>query len=90
MVHAYDTCIQEMVLVRRFIGCICKKHDVAAGGARINDIYTTPNIICGEMESGKFVVVDGVLLQEYELEIACVLDDDWCSDGGGSFKVRTI
>jgi hypothetical protein len=59
----YDPCIQEMMRVRH----IREEHDIATTCAWIDDICATPHIVCGEVESCKLVVVDGVIFQEYEI-----------------------
>jgi hypothetical protein len=66
MVCTYHSCVQEMVLGRRTFSGIGEEHNVATGGAWVDDIHTTPHIICGEEKPEEFVVIDDVVLQQYE------------------------
>jgi hypothetical protein len=47
-----------------------KKHDVTTRCPWVNDVSSTLNVISGEVESNKFVVVYAVVLQKHE--IACI------------------
>jgi hypothetical protein len=45
--------------------CIfCKKHDVAAGSAWVDNICATPNIICSEVKVTELVLIYLVIFEE--------------------------
>lgn len=73
MISAEDPCIQEMMQIRRDEGAfriISKQHDVATRCPWVNNVSSTLNIISGEVESNKLVVVYAVILEKHE--IACI------------------
>lgn len=59
-----------MVQIRR-IGCtvdlVRKKHDVATRCPWVNYISPPPNVVRGEVETDKFVVIYEVLIQQHEV-----------------------
>jgi hypothetical protein len=62
-----------MMGIRRNNGAFCiigKKHDVATRCPWVNNVSSTLNVISGEVESNKPVVVYAVVLQEDK--IACI------------------
>ena len=73
-----DPCIQETMQIWRTSHIISKKHDVAAGCPCIDDVNSTLNVMSGEVESNKLVVVYAVIFQEHE--IACISIGRACSD----------
>ena len=73
VISAEDPCIQEMMWIRRGEGAlriISKQHDVATECPWVNDVSSTLNIISGEVESNKLVVVYAVILEKHK--IACI------------------
>src|SRR5262245_37460461 len=85
MVCTYDPCVQKMMQVCR----ICEKHDVATSSARIDDVCTTPDIICSEMEPCNFVMVDEIFFYEYKICIV-VISGGRKSIGRCHSKARTL
>ena len=75
VISAEDPCIQEMMQIRRdeeafHISIISKQHDIATRCPWVNDVSSTLNVISGEVESNKLVVVYAVILEKHE--IACI------------------
>jgi hypothetical protein len=53
--------------IRRTSHIVSKKHDVAPGCPCVDDVSSTLNVMSGEVESNKLVVVYAVVLQEHEI-----------------------
>jgi hypothetical protein len=71
-----------MMRIRRDEGTFCiisKQHDVATGCPWVNYVSSMLDVISGEVESNKLVVVYAVILEEHKIACISVGATKWSS-----------